>query len=79
MARSKPLPDQQIMNFALKWRHWGGGSAGDIFIEFGLTPVEFFRRLEAFLNAGAANHLPTDVAQQLRNICRGRLATGCRA
>lgn len=75
---SKPAPDQHIMAFALKWRHWGGGPAGDIFIEFGLTPVQYFRRLEAFLNAGAANHLPADIAQQLRTICRGRLTTSCR-
>lgn len=42
---------RDLVAFASKWRHWGGGPAEDIFIEFGLTVPEYCRRLRTALNS----------------------------
>ena len=66
-----------LLTFAKKWRHWGGGSAEDILVEFGLSPSEYFRQLQTLLDErnGAAAHLPLAVHEQLKLICQDRLRT----
>ncbi|NMM92186.1 hypothetical protein B2J88_49430 [Rhodococcus sp. SRB_17] len=66
--------DDHLLAFALKWRHWGGGSAGDILVEFGLTPTTYFQRLHDYLRSGAALTLPEHVAHQLDTLCINRKA-----
>src|SRR6476619_1183991 len=53
--------NDHLLAFALKWRHWGGGSAGDILVEFGLTPTMYFQRLRHYLHSGSAPSLPEHV------------------
>jgi hypothetical protein len=63
----------EILEFALVWRHWGGGSDSDIFVEFGIFPREYFCRLEALIERGALAGQPTGIVRQIREICRARI------
>jgi hypothetical protein len=38
--------DIQLLQFHRKWHPFGGPSDDDIFVEFGLTRVEFIKRIE---------------------------------
>ena len=63
---------RELLTFALKWRHWNGGPAEDIFVEFGITPTQFFRRLRRNLTNGLYE-LPPQIVDQLEDICDLRL------
>ncbi|MGW6332970.1 DUF3263 domain-containing protein [Nocardia rhamnosiphila] len=63
----------EIIDFALIWRHWGGGSDSDIFVEFGISAREYFRRLGALIERGALANQPDGTVYQISNICRVRL------
>jgi hypothetical protein len=65
--------DDDILAFALKWRHWGGGSAEDILVEFGLSPADYFQRLQTRVEDVATEPLPPEIVHQLTSICRTRL------
>lgn len=41
--------DKQIIEFTRMWIPYGGPSAADIFVEFGLTPTRFLDRLDALV------------------------------
>ncbi len=62
-----------ILTFALKWRHWNGGSAEDIFVRFGITPAQFFRRLRSIVEAEEQSDLSPEIAAELAYICDLRL------
>ncbi|MGW6335726.1 DUF3263 domain-containing protein [Nocardia rhamnosiphila] len=64
--------NREIIEFALVWRHWGGGSDSDIFVEFGIPPREYFRRLESLIERGALANQPTGIVGQIIDICRTR-------
>lgn len=64
--------DADILTFAVRWRHWGGGSRSDIFVEFGISPDMYFRRLARVLDSIRARDLELDVREDLRKICRAR-------
>jgi hypothetical protein len=64
--------DADILAFAVKWRHWGGGSSSEIFVEFGISPNEYFTRLARVLDSMQARELAVDVRGDLRKICRAR-------
>ena len=70
--------ETDIIDFARRWRHWGGGSESDIFVEFGLTSREYFQRLEALVNRGALANQPVEIRREIRDICRARLASAHR-
>jgi hypothetical protein len=73
MASSMAPTDQaRLVEFALRWQPYGGGSAEDIFVEFGLTEKVYFERLSDVLYAGAAVLTPAAHAA-LRAICTSRL------
>ncbi|MET9202429.1 hypothetical protein [Gordonia sp. NPDC003585] len=42
---SRPPLVDDMLRFALHWLPYGGGSAGDILVEFGISECEFFRRV----------------------------------
>lgn len=46
---ARPLdPDtSRILSYAARWYRWGGGRAEDIFVEFGISPDTFCRRVLA--------------------------------
>jgi len=77
------MPDDTptVLSFALKWRFWGGGPDEDIFVEFGLTPRQFFVRLQEILRNRryvAILGVSDTAYVQLQTICRMRLAATTR-
>jgi hypothetical protein len=65
--------DDDIVAFAMRWRHWGGGSAEDIFVQFGMSSDQYFRRLYSRLETVSVRVVSRAEAEQLRAICRKRL------
>lgn len=66
--------ERDMVKFAISWRCYGGGSAGQIFEEFGLVEQEFFRRVFLLIKTPAANLvLGQALAQQLAQTCLSRL------
>jgi hypothetical protein len=63
-----------MLEFACSWRRFGGGPDEDIMVRFGLTPPEYFRRLESIVKAGHHN-LDEQTATELLKVCRRRLWT----
>lgn len=78
MTRTKSCSDELIisrmLDFVIRWRHWGGGPDEDIFIEFGVTPRVFFGRIQANLGSDVAARHGKEAVAQLESICRIRLA-----
>lgn len=62
-----------MLAFALKWRHWNGGPDEDIFVEFGITPPEFFHRLRVLLTRDRWNRLDPVILDQLVKVCDERI------
>jgi hypothetical protein len=66
--------DQIILDHAIRWRHWGGAEAEDIMVEFGLTSVQFYSRLQALLDCRP--NLPgfgQEVTIELHELCERHL------
>lgn len=71
-SRIAPADHARLVEFAEQWYPFGGGSAEDIFVEFGLTPEAYFERLSDALDVGIAG-LSSEVHEALRRICNQRL------
>jgi hypothetical protein len=75
--------ETDLVDFAIKWRHWGGGTAEDIFLEFGLSSDQFFSRLATALTPDGRMcpdiDLAPDLLAQLRRICVVRGSSKARA
>ncbi|WP_280218269.1 hypothetical protein [Nocardia neocaledoniensis] len=81
-ARSKPSAetgswtvgpaDLAVLEFAAVWAPYGGNEA-EAFVQFGLTPEEFHRRLIRLLGTPAARMLTNTTAATLRRQCLERL------
>ena len=65
---------QHILEFAYRWHRFGGGSAGDIFIEFGLTEQQYFGRLRRLLDRPHDGTTAVTALRAIRMICDYRLA-----
>ncbi|WP_006247377.1 hypothetical protein [Mycolicibacterium tusciae] len=65
-----------MVEFIRRWYRFGGGSARDIFEEFGLGEHEFFIRVLDLVQAVAsadAPGLPAMAHNDIRKVCRWRL------
>lgn len=71
-SRIPPADHARLVEFAEQWYPFGGGSAEDIFVEFGLTVDAFFERLSDALDVGAGGLSP-EVHEALQRICNQRL------
>lgn len=68
--RRDPEHIAHLVAFARRWLPYGGGSRGDILVEFGLTEDEYFTRLlavlpEAGLDPTTTTHLHTLATRRL--------------
>lgn len=61
-----------MLQFALRWYPYGGGSAEDIFVKFGLTEEVYFRRLSHALCSGGTAISPA-LREILHAVCDRRL------
>lgn len=64
----------RLLAFAIAWYRYGGGSAEDIFVEFGLTETTYFQRLLTVV-LGSDTTVPADVRAAITAICEHRLQT----
>ena len=67
--------ESAMVAFAVKWRHWNGGPDEDIWVTFGITPENYFRRLRGLLTEHRWNRLEPHILEQLVRICDERLDT----
>ena len=63
----------RLVGFAVRWLPFGGGSAEEIFVEFGLTQPAYLERLAQALQAG---DVPVSEATRagLEQMCARRSA-----
>ena len=62
----------ELLEYAMTWRHWGGGHAEEIFVQFGISSAEYFTRLELILREGHYR-CPPRVRLELLELCRRKL------
>ncbi|WP_280302455.1 DUF3263 domain-containing protein [Nocardia neocaledoniensis] len=82
-AQSKPTAESDswtvgpadiaVLEFAAVWAPYGGNEA-EAFVQFGLTPAEFHRRLIRLLGTPAARMLTNTTVATLRRQCLERLS-----
>jgi hypothetical protein len=65
--------ERAMIEFIRRWHRFGGGSARDIFAEFGLAEHEFFRRILGLLQTGPFAGINEETAECIRKVCRWRL------
>ena len=65
--------ERAMIEFIRRWHRFGGGSAGDIFAEFGLAEHEFFSRTLELLQIGHFGGISDEAAEHIRKVCRWRL------
>jgi hypothetical protein len=63
---------KDMLDFAIKWRFWGGGPAEDIFVQFGLTPANYYLHLDEIV-ASVQNELPPKLFDELKGLCDSHL------
>jgi len=66
--------ERSMIQFIRRWHRFGGGSARDIFVEFGLAEHEFFRRTLELLQTGPFAGINEETAEYIRKVCRWRLS-----
>jgi hypothetical protein len=66
--------ERVMIDFIRRWHRFGGGSARDIFAEFGLDEHEYFRRTLELLEARPFAGI-NETAEYIRKVCRWRLST----
>jgi len=53
-AAGRARDERNMLEFIRRWHRFGGGSARDIFVEFGLAEHEFFGRTLELLQTGCS-------------------------
>jgi hypothetical protein len=70
--------EYELVTFENKWRHWGGAPDEDIFVAFGISPLQYYDRLDRLLHnprqLGILDFSP-QVVNQLREVCKIKLAS----
>jgi hypothetical protein len=69
----RPTEKARMLSFALQWQHYGGGSNEDIFVNFGLSPRQYFMRLLRILRS--STELDIGAISELNALCISRLDT----
>ena len=60
-----------MIQFIGRWHRFGGGSARDIFVEFGLAEHEFFRRTLELLQTGRFTGMNEETAEYPQGVGGG--------
>ena len=66
--------ERAMIEFIRRWHRFGGGSARDIFAEFGLAEHEFFRRTLELLQTRPFTGINEETAEYIRKVCRWRIS-----
>lgn len=65
---------QEMIVFAVRWAPFGGGSAEDIWMRFGMSERVYFLRLRVVLRGAVPPGLDEMMWTRLRKVCNQRLA-----
>ncbi|MFZ2177890.1 MAG: hypothetical protein WAW17_28470 [Rhodococcus sp. (in: high G+C Gram-positive bacteria)] len=66
-------PTAELVEFAVRWRHYGGGPDDEIYTHFGLTPTEYFERVLRHLDAENPGELSDPTVEKIRQVSRHRM------
>ncbi|ETT27286.1 DUF3263 domain-containing protein [Rhodococcus aetherivorans] len=69
---SSAIEDNRIIEFARRRLPYGGGSPGDLLVEFGMTPADYLIRLGEILDSPVALRLHPRLRADLRNFVAAR-------
>lgn len=75
MIGDSVIEDMRIIEFARRWLPYGGGTTGDLLVEFGMTPAGYVARLNNILAGPIANQLDPNFRDDLRrfvSLCTSR-------
>ncbi|MEU2006304.1 DUF3263 domain-containing protein [Rhodococcus sp. NPDC019627] len=75
MIDDSALEDLRIIEFARRWLPYGGGTTGDLLVEFGMTPACYVARLDSILAGPTANQLDPNFREDLRRFVSLRAPT----
>ncbi|ORM33444.1 DUF3263 domain-containing protein [Williamsia sp. 1135] len=70
-----PAGHLEILDFARRWYPYGGGTAEDILVEFGIAEREYFRRLSDILDGNEAADVDRSTFAAMKQVAADRLAT----
>jgi hypothetical protein len=62
-----------MLEHAVRWRHWNGGSDEDIFVEFGISAPQYFQRVRRILTGSNRGTLDADVVAEVMEVCNRRV------
>ncbi|MFD9664900.1 DUF3263 domain-containing protein [Rhodococcus sp. NPDC059968] len=68
MIDDSAIEDMRIIEFARRWLPYGGGTTGDLLVEFGMTPACYIARLDSILTGPTANQLDPNFRDDLRRF-----------
>ncbi|MDJ0420129.1 DUF3263 domain-containing protein [Rhodococcus opacus] len=68
MIDDSAIEDMRIIEFARRWLPYGGGTTGDLLVEFGMTPACYIARLNSILAGPTANQLDPTFRDDLRRF-----------
>lgn len=64
---------REMLRFAVRWEPYGGGSAEEIFVAFGLDEAEYFTRVDLELRRAPNLTLDDVTKRRVLAVCRTRL------
>ena len=77
-AAGRAGDERNMLEFIRRWHRFGGGSARDIYVEFGLAEHEIFGRTLELLQTGLFAEMTDETVEYIRKVCRWRVSTaGC--
>lgn len=71
---SLPVGHAEILDFAQRWYPYGGGTAEDLLVEFGIDEHEYFRRLVDILDGLPPAEADYAVYVAIRSVAVERLS-----
>lgn len=69
-----PVDHAEMVDFARRWYPYGGGTAEDILVEFGIGEHEYFRRLTEIIDGLQPADQDVVVYAAMRSVAADRLA-----
>ena len=73
-CHSLPADHARLLAFLARWYPYGGGDSRDIFVEFGLTDMEYFVRVFAVLTQRSLTaSLDDHTRHAMKDVCTARI------
>lgn len=69
-----PADQAELLDFAQRWYPYGGGTAEDILVEFGISAHEYFRRLSEIIDSVQPADPDAAAYAAMKSVATDRLA-----